>query len=341
MRILCQSVNCAPRCVRIGWGHAFINAGNEFFFWEKENAAIFDAMSQINPDIFICNTYDVDEAIFRCIKARPEMKVAMFASAWGELTDSLDKSVYPVVVIDDKEKRLLEKLKRETGKPDFVFIHITPKYLEPTMGKWKNIGIKPIGIMNAADLFLYYNGTWRPELACDIGYVGGYWPYKSNHLNILVNACRQSSLKIKIFGNGWQVPQHLGFIDDNKVKDVFASAMIAPNFSEPHSSIYPDIVERVFKVPTSGGCLISDDVDLTEVFQNKEVPIFKDYAQFIDLIRYLINHEEERAKLAYKQRKIILANHHYGHRVGQMLQEFGLEKEAHECVERYNAKFNL
>lgn len=342
MKFLIESDQNAPFYVRLSWAKVLRSMGHNVFFWNREQASAFDAFNTISPDIYIGTSYNQSEATFRCIKARPEMKVAFFASAWGNLVDKLDRKKYPIVYIAETEKKLLERMKKETGKPDYVFIHITDKYLEPTMGGWNSIGIKPVGILNGADLFSYLNGDFKVSLESDLAYIGGKWPYKSQNIDkFLIPLCEQARYKIKIFGNSpWPVNQYLGQINEEEVKNVFASAKICPNISEPHSTeLFPDIVERCFKTPIANGFLISDNVDLSEVFKNEEVPQFSNLVEMIDLIEYYLKNPIERLKLLRKQKETILSSETYFHRIAKMMTEFNLSNEADKCLQIYKEKF--
>lgn len=335
MKILCIYTPCGPSYVRSGWGRVFAACGHDFRFWTPESKSAHDAFGEFEPDVAILTTYDCDRALAKCIAARPNMKVAMFGSAWGHLLKDIDTKKYPLVITSESEKKLLAKLKEETGKPDFVFVHVSDKYLDGTMGGWKSIGIKPVGILNAADTFVYLDGTSKPELKCDVGFCGGYWPYKARNLDrYILPLCHPSAgLKVKIFSNSpWPVAQYLGGIADADVANLFASATVCPNVSEPHSTdLGWDVIERVFKVPASGGFLISDKVkEIDEIFISGRgtIPQADSTKDMFDMIQHYVAHPEERDPVIKRTRRNVLLDHTYFERVHQMWTEFGLEAEA-------------
>jgi hypothetical protein len=345
VKVLCEFSEGGSSFVRRGWGRVFKACGHDFRFWDPRRKSAFDAFHEFPPDVFIGTTYGVDSAVDKCVRARPGVRVALFASAWGDLTDGLDRERYPIVYVTDAEKRRLEKLKRETGRPDFVFIHVTQKYLEPTMGGWRSVGIEPVGILNAADTFEYLGGKFRQELACDVGFCGGYWGYKSRNLrtHILPLCPPTTPLRVKIFGNSpWPTACYLGAIDDSDVKDLFVSAAVCPNVSEPHSTDPGcgwDVIERVFKVPAAGGFLVSDHVDeLREIFSEDEVPTESSPELFRGMVNHFVNNPGERAPFAEKARRKVLSGHTYFDRVAQMLGAFGMAEEA-SAVLRNKASF--
>lgn len=338
LKILCRYDPSGPHYVRSGWGKAFKAAGCDFRFWVPDSKSAFDAFSDFEPDIFLGTTYDMDRALVKCITARPEMKVGLFASAWGDRINDVDLAKYPIVVVSEQEKRVIEHLKQTTGKPDFVFIHVTPKFLEPTMGGWRSIGVEPLGILNAADIVDYRPATRLPELMCDVAFCGGYWGYKGRNLtDYIIPLCHPSTgLNVKIFGNKpWPVHSYLGTIKDENVRHLFNSATVCPNVSEPHSTdLGWDIVERPFKVMSAGGFCISDYVEeAREIFKPSQLIMCETPQKFRDAVQWFVEHPEERAPYIKDGMEAVLKNHTYLDRVSMMLNNFTLEEEAAKVME--------
>lgn len=337
MKILCEYTPCGPSYVRTGWGRVFQVLGHDFRFWVPERKSAFDAFSEYDPDLFIGCTYDVDRATAKCIAARPKMRVALFASAWGDLVKDIDREKYPIVIASDEEKTLIERLKGDTGRPDFVFIHVSDKYLEGTMGGWRTIGVKPVGILNAADTFVYLDGMWKPELACDVAFVGGYWGYKARNLDrYILPLCHPShGLKTKLFGNSpWPVAQYLGHIEDQEVKDLFASSTICPNVSEPHSTdLGWDTIERPFKVLASGGFCVSDYVEeMVDIFGDC-IPFVHSTQGMLKMVKHFVQKPDDRLPLMEKGRRLVLTEHTYFERVAQIFEELGMNKEVSKMLQ--------
>ena len=337
MKILCLYSHCGPAYVRTGWGRVFSAMGHEFVFWKPWLKSAFDAFAEFEPDIFLGTTYDLDSAIFKCLIQRPQVKVAFFGSAWGDLVEKVDKNLYPITRVTEQEKRLVGQLKYSIGKPDFVFVHVTDKYLEGTMGGWKEIGVEPLGILNAADTFEYFPCAPDPLLKTDIGFIGGYWEYKARNLDkYMLPLCQPNSqFNVKIFGNQpWPVPQYLGEIEDRLARVLFNSATICPNISEPHSTdLGWDTVERPFKVLASGGFCISDQVaEAREIFTEDELIMAPSPREFKNSINGFLAHPEERKPFMEAGRKKVLASHTYFDRVFKILNGLGLEEEAERCL---------
>lgn len=338
MKILCNYTPAGPSFVRSGWGRVFEALGHEFRFWPCDQRPAFDVFSEFEPDLYIGTTYETDRAVAKNIAMRPHMKVALYGSAWGKYVADIDTTKYPVVVTTEQEKRAIERLKKETGKPDFVFIHAHGHWLEGTMGGWREIGVEPRPLLNAADTFVYTKARFRPELACDVGFVGGYWPYKARNLDrFMLPLCHPSSgLDVKVFGNQpWPVHNYLGACADDAARDLFVSATVCPNVSEPHSTdLGWDIVERPFKVLAAGGFCVSDYVqELADLFSpNNEIPMAKTPQEFERRVRYFVENPASRnAWMEAGQRKV-LTEHTYFDRVCDFFEYLGLESERAKCL---------
>lgn len=345
MKVLHHLRLSGPKPVSDSWGKVFQAIGWQFAYWDDTRKSAFDAFGEYEPNLYIGETFGLDEAVIKCIKNRPHMRVVLYASAWGDLINQMDLEKYPIVAINDAEKVKLEKLKKETGKPDLVWLHLTDNYLEPVLGGWRSIGIEPIGLLNAGDAYLYVSGRYRPELASDANYVGGKWPFKSRNIDrYLVPLLNPSKgLNIKIWGNqGWAgFPQYVGYADDYQVPDILHSAKVCPNVHEPHSTDFGfDAVERIYKAPLAGGCVVSDYVEcINEVFGEGVLPMAKSPAEYEQLVRYYIEDGEARRQKILETREIVVREHTYHHRIMKLLATLGYHDDAARVKKRLTDLF--
>ena len=325
--------------IRMSWARVFSAMGHQVELWDKDKKPAFDMFDEFEPDIFMGQTYNLDEALFKCIKHRPHMRVVMRASDWGDIQKDIDLEKYPILVAQEKEKKLLERLKEETGKPDFVHNHYHDRWIKVTHNKWENIGIRPISLIHAADIFDFSLVPPLDVLKCDVGFIGGYWPYKAINLDkYLVSLCHPvGKYNIKIFGSSdWPVVQYLGRIAPQNVGRLFASATVSPNISEPHSQDFGyDIIERPFKILMSGGFCISDYVEsmANDVFTNEEIVFAKTPKEFKQLLDYYISDPSKRKKHIEAGYNSVVKNHTYFHRVAKIFSELGMNSEADRCIE--------
>lgn len=333
MKVLCLYTPAGPHYVRSGWGNAFRACGHEFKFWDANQKSAHDIFGEYSPDLFLGTSYDLDRAQCKCIAARPQMKVALFASAWGPYLTDVDLAKYPLVVTSEREKLVIEQLKNATGKPDFVFIHAHNQWLDGTMSGWKEVGVEYHGILNACDTTVYLGGKRRDDLVCDIGYCGGRWNYKSRNIDrFLLPLCHPSTgLSVKIFGHGeWPVAQHMGVCTDDDARDLFVSATVCPNVSEPHSTdLNFDVVERPFKVMGAGGFCVSDFVEEgRDLFSEDELLMAHTADRFVEIVEHFVRHPDARLSHIHAGRKAVLTNHTYFDRAIQFFELLGMSREA-------------
>ena len=308
-----------------GFGNALKLMGHDFIFWNPQKP-IMDLFDEYRPDIFIGTTFDLQRSWVTAFKAHPQIKVVLKGGNWGENDDKIDKARYPIVFASDREKKAFELLKKETGKPDLVMCHYHPNKVPLTMGLWESIGIKPVGIMNAADTTLYFNGVSKPHLESDVAFIGGYWPYKAQNLDkYIVPLCSPSSnLNVKIFGNQrWHVANYCGMIRDEDVKDVYRSAKVCPNVSEPHAvDLGFDVCERPFQVIASGGVLLMDEVDSAKEVFGSSLVYYKDQKDYGNLLKEFTKNPSSRPNMD-KAKSILFEGNTYYHRMKSLLLELG------------------
>ena len=189
--------------------------------------------------------------------------------------------------------------------------------------------------MMCADTTVYGLGQYREELACDLGFVGGYWPYKGiiidQYLMPLLHPV--GKYNVKIFGNQpWPASQYCGLIQDHLVKDLFASAKICPNLSEPHAHRFGfDVNERIFKVLFAGGFCITDNVAGYRMFGDGVV-IANSPQDFKEKVDYYLKNPIEAAEIKEKGYWIIKENHTNYHRAAQIMSLLGYESEAQKIL---------
>jgi len=331
LKFLCLYKSGGEYPRHLGFANALRSAGNQFVFWNPTQKPAHDIFDEYKPDVFIGTTFDLDRATINCIKNYPQMKVVLKGGNWGTNDAAIDKDKYPIVFVSEKEKKLLGKLKAESGRPDVVICHYHKNSLEETMSGWNEIGIEPMAVMNAADMCVFNKGEYDGGLVSDIGYVGGYWNYKAQNLDkYIVPLCFPiGKYNIKIFGNQkWSVPQFLGNIPDSRIKNLYVSSLICPNVSEPHSNDFGwDVVERPFKIVSSGGFLLMDKVaSATKDVFGDSVNYYSNYEELVELINhYKKNPDARQTKAAYD---IVIGQHTYHHRMADLLMKLNYPNEA-------------
>ena len=128
----------------------------------------------------------------------------------------------------------------------------------------------------------------------------------------------------------------MGFIDNDEVKHVFASAKICPNLSEPHAHEYGfDVNERCFKLLANKAFCISDSVDsIKNIFSNDEI-VFADSAEdFHEKVQYYLDNPEKREDYIKRGYDTVIAKHTNFHRASKIMSSFGLDDEASAILEK-------
>jgi len=327
---------------RMAWARAFTECGIEVYFWDCKKIAAFDAFDSFEPDVFLGQSYNLNRSLVKCIYERPHLKVGLRAGDWGDFPQD---NRFRVLHATQQELDLLAKMKEETGRPDFVHIHYDQEAVDQTHSKYKTIGIEAKSLIMCADVQEYLKSNYDPSLACDIGFVGGYWPYKGAVIDsYLTPLCHPvGDYGIKIFGNQpWTgVNQYCGYIQDSKVKDLFVSAKVCPNLSEPHAHEYGfDINERCFKILCAGGFCISDNIiSIKKIFDGNGVVFADSPEDFRSKIDYYLKNEDERLEVSRKGKDFVLNTHTNFHRISDILSYFGYDQEALDIVSGWkNAK---
>jgi len=328
---------------RVAWLNAFRAVGIEAQLWDCKNVSAFDVFDSFEPDIFLGQSYNLDEALVKCLYERPHLKVGLRAGDWGSHEKEINQNQWNMLFASEKEKRLLKKLKDETGKPDFVHIHYLQEDVNKTHEYFQSIGIPAKSLMMCADTLMYGNAIADPKLKCDIGFVGGYWPHKGLIINEYLFPMLNDidKYKVKIFGNQrWPVNQYCGYIEDNQVKNLFVSAKVCPNLSEPHAHAFGvDVNERIFKILFSGGFCVSDYCKAYEKVFDDGVVLAKTGEEFREKIDYYINNQEEAKSIAKKGRQTVLSNHTSFHRISDILKYTGnneLSKKLLKAIPTFN-----
>lgn len=326
---------------RMAWANAFNASGIECVVYNCKTLKTFDVFDRFNPDIFIGQLYNVDDSVIKCLEERPHIK---FALRSGEYRN--EKMPDGILEASPKDIVMLERLIKRVGPPSFIYTHYLQEDIEATHHLFKdNYGIKLLGVPMSGDVITYGQAETKDYLKCDIGFVGGYWGYKGIIIDqYLTPLLTGFSMQVKIFGNQlWpHVNQYCGVISDEEVKNLFVSAKICPNLSEPHAHTYGiDVNERAFKVLTAGGFCIMDNVRAAKTIFKDGVVFADNPKDFEEKIRFYLKDEntQKRMEIASKGREIVLESHTNFHRAALMLESFGDIKNSQEVLNAYNNSF--
>jgi len=321
--------------IRLGLSRAWQACGHEVNFWDTQSKSVFDVFDEFKPDLFWGQTYNLSRQLIQCISEYPLLKVVLRGSDWGPMQDSIDLQKYPVLVANDNERALVQKLQDKTGKPNFIHCHYHPNRIRATHGYWEEkMGVKIVGLHSAADIFDYTKGHQLEEFKCDVAFVGGYWGYKGQTLSKYIMPLCQvgKNYNVKIYGNqAWGCPQYCGPLPTEYVKHALASATICPNISEPHSQDFGyDIVERPYKLLSNKCFCISDYVDsmAKDVFTNDEIVFATGPTDFEMKVNHFLKNPDERGPYVDRGYMTVINSETYFHRIKTVFAELGMDNEA-------------
>ncbi len=139
----------------------------------------------------------------------------------------------------------------------------------------------------------------------DVSYVGSLSPDEGDKRRKLLQKVVEYFPKSYI-GKSWP----------REMARIYSRSKIVVN-----SSINYDVNMRVFEALASGALLITDPADsLEELFKDgEELVIYHDENELISKIKYYLDHEDERIKIAQKGREKVLKYHTYHHRAEQIV----------------------
>lgn len=316
--------------IRLGLARAFTICGHETIMWQISKKPVHDAFDEFNPDIFIGQTYNFSPSFIQAIQERPKMKVICKAGEWGPMKNEIDQDRFNILFASNQEIDTILKLKKLCNKPDYVYVHYHPDWINKTHGYWMDHGVQAYSQLSAADIFEFVNGQSKPIFESDLTFIGGYWDYKARTLDTyLLPLCNK--YKVKIFGNSqWPIPQYCGMIPDDMAKHALASALICPNLSEPHSQEYGfDVIERPYKLASNKCFVISDWVEgQIKLYPHDEMVYAKTPEEFHEKVEHYINNPHERIPFVEKAFKNTILNHTYLDRVQQIFHRLGFESES-------------
>lgn len=289
---------------------AWVNAlnsvdGVQAVMYDVKSAPAFHVFDSFEPNIYIGQLYNLDKATIKCIQKRPHLKVILRAGEWN------DEEPNPHILrVTEDEINILNQI-----DVDVIHSHYIQKDIEITHKKFIDNNINVVGLPMSADVHTYYYANKDDRLTCDIAFVGGYWPYKGEIIDsYLTPLCEDYSYNIKIFGNQiWpHVNQYCGILNDQQVANLFNTAKICPNLSEPHAHTYGrDVNERAFKVLAASGFCIMDSIQAMKELVPDGIVYAENPIDFKNKVNYFLQPENqaEKNEITYIGHKAIINSH--------------------------------
>jgi spore maturation protein CgeB len=185
----------------------------------------------------------------------------------------------------------------------------------------------------------YTYGPVTDELRHDVTFVGQ--PHGDRKQ--IAAALAAGGYPVECWGFGWPS----GAIEHAAMVEVFASSRINLNLSNSSDAPGwrvrlrrllrlpvraprpPQIKGRNFEVPGCGGFLLTERVPhLERYFElGREVALFDGSDDLLDQVRYWMEHDHERARIADAGYRRVMAEHTYDHRFAAIFAELGLDAQ--------------
>ena len=326
LRILCCNPDGGAFYYIIkGWEDAFKALGHDFRRWKGSDLELKD----YKPHIYLgCSGWR--QAFPKWARSSFNTKVGIHVNPWGSTVLQALPGEPNINETSDAIDWTCEQ------KPEFVYGYGGEHDISHMWNNWTSVaGLPVVAMPTGGNAVAYKPVDPYPFFSCDIGFVGGYWPYKSMNINkYLMPVINKMNAKVWGWG-GWK---HIGkkykgpIKHEPDVNRVFSSAKVCPSIVEPHTARYGiDIPERMWKIPLGGGFTICDPI--------KNLDQYVDYSTFItarnpqeyfEQIIYYIKNDNARKVLAKKQRLAVLKDHTYFSRIQGFLKQCGYDKQADE-----------
>ena len=220
--------------------------------------------------------------------------------------------------------------------------HIAPSYDHvftssmKCIPKYKELGVKNVEyIAFACDPFLHrrvsLSGDERRRYACDLCFVGTWFPERSAILKHLCN------FDLHIWGNYWSrlwiSPKLWRHIKGSRRELPYPDMVKVFNASKIVLNVHRNVMKyggtkanaRVFEATGCGAFHLTDKPKgIEELFRiGKEIVCYRTVDELIELVNYYLNNPQEREIIAERGQKRAYKEHTYVHRVKRILSVAG------------------
>ena len=210
MKVLCIKSTNMCHSTMIEWQAQFQVLGHEFKFWEAGTKSAYDIFDEEKPDVFIGNIFDITRGIANCLLENKKVVSLMYSP--------------PFKYVQEEQVYHMEQL-----KPNYIFGFVP--YSSNVLAEWVNKGFDDKQILKVphavSQFVLRKPPLTQKEIAShmdmtDVVYVGDYHP----SLNELVFPLLDGMKRVKVYGNGWPVPECLGSLEKSDIYKVFSQTKV-------------------------------------------------------------------------------------------------------------------
>lgn len=311
MRVLvCHRPPAAFGYISDGWINAIRAAGYVAERWDGKR----ESWDNFQPDLYIgCSGHRQPIPL---VKERGLAKIAIHVNPYCDTN---------IDGINETQDAINWTLKQQ---PDCVFGygHDSDRHY---WGHWTSKHQIPWAPMpTAGDSTIYRDFKMLRDI--DVGYVGGYWPYKAKNLDKYLRPAlddNNNELVAKSYileARGWgdwpKMRSYKGPITDQEVTQFLNRVKVGPCVTEPHTTKWGiDLPERAFKVALCGALVVHDPVVGLERFI-PSVMMAGSPEEYRKLIMNGVMYYNDTNMIArqQKQKLEVLRNHTYFSRVATL-----------------------
>ncbi len=164
----------------------------------------------------------------------------------------------------------------------------------------------------------------RAYFACDVVFVGGADRDRLPYIKALL----ETGLRIGLYGNYWERFSETkaytrGLVQADKLRKAIGGAKVALCLVRRANRDGNSM--RTFEIPAIGSCMLTEDTgEHREIFgkEGEAVVYFRSIPEMLKKLYWLLDHDEERQRLAKRVHQLITEGHHtYKDRLIRMLQQ--------------------
>ena len=277
-------------------------------FLVRDNNGYLLSIKKFKPDIiFIIKGETVFPETIQIIKN--EMKIPCIAYMW-------DRPFYTYAddFLDDYRKN---NFALGMHLYDYIFVY-DPYYVEEIKKKGiANVGYLPLATDPGKYKKVGLSQKEKQEYALDICFVG--WPLP-NRVEVFENL---SGFKLGVFGDGWKdwhrfkksPIYYKGKAIGEKVLKIYSSSKIVLNMHHPQSVL--GVNTRTFDILACGAFeLVDFKPELEKLFVlGDEIVCYKNIGELKGLIKFYLENEEERRRIAKRGMDKVLSCHTWHNRI--------------------------
>lgn len=176
------------------------------------------------------------------------------------------------------------------------------------------------------------------ERDIDVSFIGQSYGIRAPFIEFLID----NGINVKVFGRGWygnwgheeykSSDDIYRYLSTESMIEILNRSKISLNFSNTHDGgirpIFPTNVKgRHFEIPACGACQISTPCPelLEQYFKpGEEIFIVNDARTMLNLIEWLLQHNQERERVAKMAQDRVDLEHRWHHRFGELFSCLGL-----------------